>query len=187
MIQILLQHNENFTTAEMAQMAIECGYKWLILPDNSLETLREEAGDIVAMCREAGTILTIVDNADAARELGLHGVLLTKGHNPTAVREELGPEAIVGTEISSIASVTALINADIDYFVIKPDEQALLIEARTANIVANFVADLSSADIDIESMRQMKNEGAAGFMIGTQSFNHIEPEAALKSLLESFA
>ena len=59
MLQVVITPNDNYSLAEMAQMAVEGGAKWLQLrvpglPDNEV---REAVPDVVALCREAGITL----------------------------------------------------------------------------------------------------------------------------------
>lgn len=161
MIQILLDSGSEYSRAELAQMAIEAGYEWLIMPDDSPERLRDELPDISALCREAGVILTIADNVAACREYGLHGVFLHKGADPAAVRNDLGAEAIIGAEIASAATATVLARADIDYFALEPTDAAVIAEARKAGVDKHFVAITDNK----ETTETLLAEGFSGFII----------------------
>ena len=125
MLQYLLTPSEEYSRAELAQMAIEGGCKWIVLPTDGLDdaAVREECSEIVPLCREAEVILTLTDRPELARELGLHGVYLTGGCGitPAKVREELGAEAIIGVEVSSAASIKPLEAMDIDYAVLNAE------------------------------------------------------------------
>ena len=81
MLQVIITPGERYSLAEMAQMAVEAGAGWLQLRVPGLEggALRDAAADIVALCRQSGVMLTIEDSVEAARELGLHGVYLSRG------------------------------------------------------------------------------------------------------------
>lgn len=118
MIQIIIEPNERYSVAESAQMAIEKGCGWLILRADAIaeDERRSTALEVVELAREAEIILTVINDTELARETGMHGVFLTQGHGiPAEVRQELGPEAIIGAEIGSPDAALTLEKADIDY------------------------------------------------------------------------
>lgn len=126
MLQYVIEESDKWSVAELAQMAIEGGCRWLTLKlagldDGRIRELLSE-GDVVEMCREAGVFLTVDDRPELARQMGLHGVRLTAQFfvvNPQAtavqVREELGPEAIIGLEVTDPSLMGSLAGADLDF------------------------------------------------------------------------
>ncbi len=125
MLQYILTPSDKYSIAEQAQMAIEGGCGWIIL---SLGDLSDEEArtalvpDVVEMCRQAGVFLTICDRPKLARELGLHGVHISTAFatahpdmTPAALRDTLGPEAVIGVETADASAVPTLTAADIDY------------------------------------------------------------------------
>ena len=102
-------------------MAIEGGCKWVVLdmPGAEDSQIREVAADLVPLCRETATILTLVDRVELAKELGVHGVLLTPAAGVSAriAREACGPEAIIGVQVEVASSALAVVGADVDYVV----------------------------------------------------------------------
>lgn len=127
MLQFIATENDKYSVAEQIQMAIEGGCTWveISLPDADDAYIREIAGDIISLCKETSAILTIEDRPELARELGVHGVMLRHGkHAPGAVREQLGPEAIIGVEVQSAQGIGALVAADIDYVVVDGHDRA---------------------------------------------------------------
>lgn len=185
MMQIILNSNDNYSMAEMAQIAIEAGCGWLILPDMAIEKLREEIGDIVEMCRENGTILTIRNNVAAAREFGIHGLMLDLGQNPVAVREELGAEAIIGAVIADASSATALAAADIDYFILKPEQAAIAAAAKEAGVENHFVALCKGDEIDNSTLKTLRSEGFSGICADSSLFNCDDPAERIAELTKS--
>lgn len=125
MLQYILTESERFSTAELAQMAIEGGCGWIdihlpLLDDSALRG--RLVPDVVDMCRESGVFLTVDDRPELARELGLHGVRITLEGAATspalsaaALREELGPEAVIGVETADPSAIPSLAAADVDY------------------------------------------------------------------------
>ncbi len=125
MLQYILTESTRYSVAELAQMAVEGGCLWisLSLPRLSDEEIRALVSpDVVDMCREASVFLTMDDRPELARELGLHGVRISAeylaahpGVGAMSLREELGPEAVIGMETADASAVPALVSADIDF------------------------------------------------------------------------
>lgn len=183
MIQILLQRNEKYTQAELAQKAIEAGCQWLVLPDASTAALRADAQGIIDLCREAGVILTVENNIEACREFGLHGVLLRTGANPAAVRADIGAEAVIGAEIASAAAATALAKADIDYFMISENAAPIIAEARKAGVEVHFVADLTAATATRADVDRAMSLGFSGAYISASQFTGDDAAADIAALI----
>ncbi len=123
MIQVIVEKNDRWSIPEVVQMAIEAGCGWIVLrmPDSKAEEVRETAAELVPLCKETSTMLSIENNIDTAKELGVHGVYLRNcDQSAMAVREKLGPEAIIGVEVGIASAATALVPADIDYVVFGP-------------------------------------------------------------------
>lgn len=125
MIQYILTSSPEYSVAELAQLAAEKGYGWisLHLPELSDDEFRQAVvPDVIDLCRESGIILTVDDRPDLAREYSLHGVRLSlafftshAGATPASMREELGPEAVIGVECADASAVPGLTAADIDF------------------------------------------------------------------------
>lgn len=119
MVQVILpRDNERFSVPELAQMAIEGGCRWLRLDgtDADDENIRELCAEIVPLCQESGVMLSLDGKPQMAKELGLHGVHIhDKNVKPADVREELGPEAVIGVTCGDPSLALLLMKADIDY------------------------------------------------------------------------
>lgn len=149
MLQFIAQTNDRYSVEETIQMAIEGGCRWiqLHLPGMSDEEIRTMAPDIIALCKESAVFLMIEDRIELAKELGLHGVHVKAIGDRSAakIREDLGPEAVIGIDVSNAAAVMALRNADIDYVTLpedmNPGEIAEIVTAvRDAGIEIPIVA-----------------------------------------------
>lgn len=144
MVQTIISNNsDKYSVAELAQMAVEGGCKWirLNLPDCDDSFVRELCDDIVPMCKEAGVMLTIDDRPELARTLGLHGVHLhDKKYNPMNVREDLGPEAVIGVTVGDPSVALAMKKADIDYVELPADWDE--------DKIAAFMVDFRELDAD---------------------------------------
>ena len=118
MLQFIARENNRFSVPELVQMAIEGGCAWIVLDPGEMSdsAIREMAVEIIPLCKETSTILTMVDHADMAKELGIHGVLLQNDTRSAAeLREMFGPEAIIGVEIGSLMEAMGLRGVDVDY------------------------------------------------------------------------
>lgn len=190
MIQIRITPNERYSASEMGQMAVEGGCGWIVLslPGAEPGEWRDIATDLVPLCREAGVIMTVEDNVAAVRELEAHGVYLHIGANAAAVREDLGPEAIVGAEIGAADAAVTLAKADIDYFTFSPQvtEPAAIIEAaRKGGVEVPFVAVCSAAEI-IENDKKYFADGYAGFYVTSGVFDTADPVAMVEQLVRRY-
>ncbi len=186
MLQVVIEHNDKFTLAEQAQMAIEGGATWLLIRPEGItdEVLREEGKEVTAMCRDHAAILTMEGHTELAAELGLHGVLLMKGHaSPTDIRALFGAEAIIGAEVTGGAEAAALEKADIDYAVLTQLHGAapIIEEARKAGALIPFVA---MGDYTSTEAAQLIMAGFNGICTGRLIFESADPVAAVGEYLD---
>lgn len=168
MLQFLLEPNGKYSLSETAQMAIEGGCKWIQIhcPEMNDADLRSEAAELIPLCRETATILMLEDRPELARELGLHGIHLRR-HDiaPALVREDMGPEEIIGVEIASLQGALALNGLDIDYAAVSPSLDAearhsLIASIREAGVELPLVAEGS---FSIEAAKaEVRQFGASG-------------------------
>lgn len=189
MLQFIAEYNEKYSIAEQVQMAIEGGCGWVILnfadhPDDAF--IRETAAEVVPLCREAGIILTIADNADMARELGIHGVWLTDGsRSASSVRAQLGAEAIIGASAGDVAALRLFADNDIDYATADARRlPSLVSDAANAGITLPVVltGDYDASDIDF-----IRNTGASGVATGRKLLDAEDPVAAIERMLSLLA
>ena len=143
--------------------------------------------ELIPVCKDAGVILTIEDRPELAKELSIHGVHLTGAYPGTArkVREDLGPGAIVGTQVGDAQSILSLRGADIDYVTLDP---ALSIE-KDAEIIR--AARLAGSDMPVviagngtpDTLPAMLAAGANGVAASDFITNADDPVQAVKELL----
>ena len=192
MLQFITQTNSRYSIAETVQMAIEGGCRWiqLHLPNLSDADIRELAPDIIDMCRESAVFLMLEDRPDLAKELGLHGVHLSAGcrdRSAASVREELGPEAVIGVETGSADAVMALRNADIDYVSLPADMSLddisrLVSTVRETEIAIPIVA---AGDIAADDAAAYMAAGVSGIATGMpQIMAHDPVEAIARTLAQ---
>ncbi len=198
MLQYILTQSENYPVAELAQMAVEGGCMWisLHLPGLSDDEIKAAVvPDVMDMCREQGVILTVDDRPELARELGLHGVRLSlayftshPGATPAALREQLGPEAVIGVECISPSAVPGLSVADID-FVTVPESfdagrrQAFVKAVRETGSEMPLVAQ---GDFGSDDVSAVMAEGFNGLAVGPMITEADDPVAATEAILKAF-
>ncbi|MDE6277682.1 MAG: thiamine phosphate synthase [Muribaculaceae bacterium] len=187
----MLTPSDRYSLAELAQMAIEGDCGWLVLPTSGMtdDMVREECAELVPLCKEAEVILTLTDRPELARDLGLHGVYLTSesGHAPAAVREELGPEAIIGVEISTAGTVKTLEAMDIDYAVLSgelPQDKCveLIVDAREGGAILPLVMQGAMTPAEGAEMRGL---GATGLLVGRGISDAEDPVEAVREFLKA--
>lgn len=177
---------------EMVQMAIEGGCKWVVLrvPEMADEQVRELARELVPLCRETSTILTIEDRLELAKELGLHGVFLTPDSGVMArdAREACGPEAIIGVEVGIASAVLALKGADIDYVAFP---QSMPLERVGENIEAlrNAHSEMPVVamgdDFDDQAIALALALGVNGIAVGREISDAADPVARTEQILRA--
>ncbi len=197
MIQYILKENDRYSIAEQAQMAIEGGCGWinLHLPGLDEPALRDAlAPEVVDMCRDAGVFLTIDDRPETARELGLHGVRYTSAGIPSAsspaqLREEMGPEAIIGIETADPSSTPAMAAADID-FVCMPahfDSAQRRRFTETVRSLGVMLPIVAQGDVTADTIKDFLTEGASGVAVSDFITTADDPVAAMAALLDKIA
>lgn len=189
MIQIIIRNeSEKYSVAELVQMAVEGGCRWirLDLPDADEAFIHELGELIIPLCREAGVMLTIDDQPEIARKAGLHGVhLADKKFNPIALREEFGAEAVIGVTVSEVSSAIAMAKADIDYVQLPSDFDA--------DRIAAFMTDLREIDRNYPVVANGDDYagcigallalGVSGAVIGAPVYKSDNPVEATRSIL----
>ncbi len=133
----------------------------------------------------------IEDRHELAKELGLHGVHLTSvtDKSAAAIREELGPEAVIGVEVASAAAVMALRSADIDYVTLPSDmavgEIAELVSTvRDAGIETPIVA---TGDISPEDALIYMAAGVSGIATGKPLIEAKDPIKETELMLSTLS
>lgn len=187
MLQILLEPREDYSIAEQAQMAIEGGATWLVLRSAGMEEpqIRELASELIPLCRENAIILTIESHIQLARELGLHGVLLSCGDDAGSVRIDFGAEAITGAETDNPKQILQYEKADIDYIVLRPLQPVDVIA--TVRKEGSLIPFVAMGNYTAAQARELLAQGFNGICTGDPVFSAPDPVACLKEYLVSIA
>ena len=192
----MLQYNltigasDEYSFGELAQMAIEGGCRWIQVSDPDKagpDVLRNEISGIIDLCKESSVILTVVDNIDLAKDLGIHGVRLTAdaGRSAASVREEFGPEAIIGADVSSAAAIGMLAAQDIDYAVLTTDipaaERSIIISQ--AHETGCRLPIVIAGDLTPDTALEEVAAGASGVCLGAYISRAKDPIAATQDVI----
>lgn len=103
-----------------ARQALDAGYGWLHMLSGA------ELDAVIPPAREADAILTLESDHQRVLQTLIHGVVLGPSDTPAAaVREQLGPHAIIGCRVASLFEILNLAPLDVDLFVLDlPADQA---------------------------------------------------------------
>ncbi len=170
-------------------MAIKGGCSWIVLGyDNSDDSkIKKLAEEFLPICREAGAILTLENRPELARELGVHGVLLSdKEFHATKIREDLGAEAIIGVVCDNVPAMASLKSADIDYIQLPTMPNGLIANlvntAREAGIKTAIVA---TGDFLVDDVDAIMSTGVNGIATGRAITNTSDPIKTTIELIET--
>lgn len=190
MLQFIAQPYDKYSIPEQAQMAIEAGCQWVRLRVNDMpdHELRELAAELVPLCKESGTILTIEDRLEMAKELGIHGVHLRHTKvTPAQAREQLGPEAIIGVQVTETAQAEALRGFDIDYAAFPPESalEAITLCASRLQAIGMPLPIVAEGDFGPIAARRAIDMGASGVAVGKSILEADDPVAAASAIINS--
>lgn len=190
MLQFIAQPYDKYSIPEQAQMAIEAGCQWVRLRVNDMpdHELRELAAELVPLCKEAGTILTIEDRLEMAKELGIHGAHLRHASvTPAQAREMLGPEAIIGVQVADTAGAEALRGLDIDYAAFPPEAplEAITLCASRLQSIGMAMPLVAEGEFGSIAARQAIDMGASGVAVGKSILEADDPVAAASAIINN--
>lgn len=180
-----------YSVAEQVQMFIEGGGAWVVVAGLGQDesTLRQLCSGLLPVCRESGTILTLEDHHELARELGIHGVLLSTAAGTSAVslREQYGAEAIIGVEVASAQAIVALQGRDIDYVQLSWGHglekiQAIISRARQA--MTQPIPVVVAGNIALGDIAAVMQAGASGIATGRPIANADDPVRATRQYID---
>lgn len=189
-MQFLIDENNTlYSVPEQCQMALEGGCGWIELRASTMAQgeLRDVGVILANLCKESQAILTITDNIELAKDLGVHGICLSldSGYNAGEVRESLGPEAIIGVEVDNIEAIKSLKGKDIDYIVLP--------EYVEEHDKSQFVARVREIGIDIpivfcgnyglDNVLSALSQGASGVLTGSRIMDAADPVEYMREML----
>lgn len=192
MLQFIAKENDRYSVPEQVQMAVEGGCRWIVLsvPGADDAEIREVASGIIPVCKEESTLLTIENHVELARELGIHGVLLTDPEIDFAkTREFCGPEAIIGVTVYDVAEAIALKDADVDYLALPYDldpatVQKALGDIRSAGVIIPLVA---TGDYPLPVIESLFSAGISGVALDVTVTSKADPVEATREIISTLA
>lgn len=191
MLQFITQPESRFSVAEQCQMVIEGGCRWIILdmPGAEDSAVREVASELIPLCKENETMLSLSDQPNLAMELGVHGVLLSYdgGHDEEEFRNVFGPEAIIGVDVKSAQKVLSLKGLDVDYVSLSfrdtsDDEKKEIVRAAMLK-EGNVLPVVFDGDFTIENVQEAILQGASGVSTGKSIMESNDPVDYTRRLL----
>ena len=190
MLQYIPSQHPDYSIAEQVQMALEAGCRWIQLHTGDMDDaqIRELAAEVVPLCQEIDgqVFLTLENNGDLARELGIHGVHITdKNISAPDMRDRLGAEAVIGVETDNPQAILALKGADIDYATLAaaltPDQcRAIIADAKAASNRMPVVMHANTP----EAASAAFSAGANGIVADSSVMDATDPVEALSALLQ---
>lgn len=198
MLQYILTESPRYSVAEQCQMAIEGGCSWidLRLPDMTDDEVRAAIDpEAIEMCRQAGIFLTVDDRPELARELGLHGVRFTatgpaaQAASPAQLRDELGPEAVIGFVCADPSAAPAMAAADIDYICTPASfdserRREFIAAVRALDVAIPIVAQ---GDITADNAADYLAEGFNGLAVGRYITDAPDPVEAVAAIIAAIS
>ncbi len=187
MLQFIAKENERYSVPEQVQMAVEGGCRWVVLgmPGATDSEIRDVAREIIPLCKEEQTLLTIENHAELAKELGIHGMVLTDPEIDFAkTREFCGPEAIIGVTAYSAEEALSLKDADVDYIAFPYDLGLSEIQKsvdvlRSAGVLIPLVA---TGDYPLDEIDALMAAGVSGLAINVTIADSGDPVAVTREI-----
>ncbi len=181
---------------EIADRACASGCRWISLREKDL-TPQEQVALAVRLRsvvrRHPGARLTVHGDPEVAAAAGGDGVHLAARSDPGPARAALGPEALVGLSVHTIAEAAAVDATSVDYVVAgpsfasdsKPGYGPVLGAAGIAAIVrASPVPVIAIGGIDASLMGELLRAGARGVAVMGSVMRADAPERVVAGLVD---
>jgi thiamine-phosphate pyrophosphorylase len=169
------------------------GCRWFSLREKDLpaEDRRALLGDLVALGRRYGAVVTAHEDIEAVAAVGADGVHLPSGGSPVAARARL-PGALIGASAHSADEAAALLRAGADYVTASPvfltaskpgygpalglDGFARIVDQASGDVVA-------LGGITAENAAACFTAGARGIAVMGEVMRAADPQATVEQLL----
>lgn len=192
MLQFIAKENVRYSVPEQVQMAVEGGCRWVVLsmPGAFEAEIREVASEIIPVCKEESALLTIENHVELARELGIHGVVLTDPQIDFAkTREFCGPEAIIGVTAYTPDEALALKDADVDYIAFPYDLgvgeiRGFVSMLRSKGVMVPLVA---VGDYSLSAIDDLMEAGVSGIALNVTIADSGDPVAATAEIIKNLS
>ncbi len=123
MLQYITDNKSKISVPDQVKAVIEGGCHWIQVTTEGIsdDEIRKNVEAILPLCVEKQAFLLLESRVDLAKELNVGGVFLKEGDTPCSkARMDLGPAAVIGVGVSSMADVLKVSALDIDYYTLLP-------------------------------------------------------------------
>jgi thiamine-phosphate pyrophosphorylase len=180
---------------EIAAAAFRGGCRWFSLREKDLPAPERRAllGELVALGRRWGAMVTAHEDIEAVVATGAAGVHLPAGADPAAARVIL-PHGLIGASAHSAMEAGSLIDKGADYVTISPvflsDSKpgygpALGLDGLAEAVAATSGPVIALAGISPQNAAPCLEAGAAGIAVMGEIMRAADPEATVRKLVEA--
>ena len=181
------------TLAQQVEAALKGGVTMVQLREKELEgeALEQEAGEILALCRQYGVPLLINDDVMLAKKIGAEGVHVGQSDMAAAqARAILGPDAIIGVTARTIEQAQEAEKAGADYlgsgavFGTSTKKDAKPMDPAYFQQICESVSIpvVAIGGITADNIRQLQGRKMSGFAIVSGIFAAEDIEAQTRKL-----
>ena len=200
-VMALTQDGLALSHVEQARALAEAGVRWVQLRMKNATPLEwlSTAGQVVAICHEAGAICTINDNVNVAIASGSDGVHLgSLDGDWTLARKRLSPDLILGGTVNNAADASRAAEAGVlDYVGIGPlrftsTKQKLAPVLGEAGIAALLpllegLPAWAIGGVQPADLPALRRAGLAGVAVSSSLYAHQRVAANHAALVEAWA
>lgn len=184
--------------AEAVAAALAAGCRWVSLREKDLpeEEQVRLAARLVALGRRHAACITVHGAPGLARAAQAAGVHLAGGSDAAAARRVVGPAALVGLSVHTVAEAATVRPGVVDYVVAAPVfltqskpgyGPALGLDGLAAIAAASPVPVLALGGVDASNARACLAAGAAGIAVMGGVMRAADPGAETERLLAALA
>jgi thiamine-phosphate pyrophosphorylase len=187
------RHQAQRPLEEVAKAVFAGGCRWFSLREKDLppEERRALLGELVALGRRFGALVTAHEDIEAVAVTGADGVHLPSGGSPAAARARL-PGALIGASAHAVDEAAALLRAGADYVTVspvfvtasKPGYGPALGLDGLKHIVARAPGPIMAlGGITPENAALCLSSGACGIAVMGEVMRAADPQATVVSIL----
>ena len=187
------RHQTQRPLRQVVEAVFAGGCRWFSLREKDLarEERRALLGDLLALGRRYGAVVTAHEDIEAVEAVGADGVHLPGGGSPVAARARL-PGALIGASAHTADEAAALLRAGADYVTLspifltasKPGYGPALGLDGLARIVAQVPGDIVAlGGIAPENAAACCAAGARGIAVMGEVMRAADPQATVEHIL----
>lgn len=181
MLQYITNNQCTTSVPDQVKAVIEGGCRWIQVSTDGVsdDEIRKIVEAILPLCIEKQAFLLIESRVDLAKELNMGGVFLKENDMPCSkARMELGPAAVIGVGVNSMADVLKVSALDIDYYTLLPfrSENESVKPSLGIEGVKEIISEMAKQEVNIphvaaggikfEDVKPLVNAGVNGIAVG---------------------